>query len=802
MLVPIKWLKEYIDFDLDVDEISEKLIDCGFEVEQIIDQSKQYENILTSKIIEITDHPNASNLKVCKVAVNDGEIKQVITNSKTLNVGDFVFLALDGATLFTGLSIKNTEIRGILSQGMFCGLSELNLTKDDFDYPVDEKEVLKIIDRNIKPGLKCADFLELNDIILDVSITSNRPDANSILGIARELSSLLSKPLKKRDLLQLEKSPNLNYKLEISNKEDSKCLAYYSAIIEDVKILPTPKIIKNKLKSVGIRSINNFVDLTNYILVSIGQPMHAFDYDKIDGQQIIIRNAKEKEKIIALDGKEYTLMKDNLVIANQNEPMAIAGVIGGEKSSVTKNTKTIVLESAAFSKETVRKTSKTLGIRTDSSAQFEKGVNPTTQLQAIEIFLFLVEKYKWGNVKRNYDGFSTNVQKNLQIVFSPKDIAKVLGIYIEQNIIENILKNLNFEILLDDNGIFKVIAPQYRTDIFSVNDIAEEIIRIYGYDKLESDESTRFNLTVGSINEKEKCLNNIRNLAIYNGMHETMTYSFIGENDFNKINLPKTDKLRNGIRLSNPLGVDMSIMRTTLIPSMLNVMEKNFNRSNKSAKFFEISKTYEWENEKELTVKENLMLCLGAYGGVDFYSFKSIIEAIFDKMAINIRFKASQYPFLHPYISADLFIQDADKEIKVGVLGQINNKLTKNYNLLPNSFIAEINLDLVLNNYYGYKGYSTISKYQPVERDFAIVCEKNIPAQAIIDIIEEATQPYTKSINIFDVYQGKQIEENKKSIALRVILQSDTKSLSENDINEITKKVVKNLYEKIQATLR
>lgn len=803
MLIPIKWLKEYINFELDINEIAQKLINSGFEVEQIIDQRKQYTNIVTSKIVEINDHPHASNLKVCQAEINNGVLKQVITNSKTLNVGDFVFLALEDATLFSGLTIKNTEIRGVSSQGMFCGITDLNLTQDDFDYHVDDKEVLKLNGNNINPGVSFCDFWELNDLILDISITSNRPDANSILGIARELSCILSKPLEKINCLQIEKSPNLENKLKIDNMEHNKCFAYFTALIEDVKILPTPRAIKNKLKAVGIRSINNFVDLTNYILVSIGQPMHAFDYDKIEGKQIIVRNAIKNEKLKALDGKEYLLSEEDLIIANKNKAMAIAGVIGGLDSSITKHTKTIALESAVFSKETVRKTSKHLGIRTDSSANFEKGVNFTTQLLALEMFLFFVEKYKWGKVKRIYDGFTLNYQENPQITFTALDIEKVLGIYVEQHIIEKILKGLNFEITLSKDGIFQVTAPQYRTDISSINDVAEEIIRIYGYDKLESDEHTSFTLTVGTINTKETCLNNIRNLAIYNGLYEIMTYSFIGESDFDKINLLKEDELRNAITLSNPLGLDMSIMRTTLIPSMLNVMEKNFSRSNKSATFFEISKTYKWENAKKLNINEHLMLCLGSYDNGDFYSFKAIVEAIFDKLSINVRFKSSNYNFLHPYVTADIFIQRENKEeIKVGFIGQINNKLTKNYNISSNSFLAEINLDLVFEEYKGYKGYSMISKYQPVERDFAIVCENNIEAQTIIDIISDAARPYIKSVNIFDVYQGEQIEKNKKSIALRVVLQSDTKSLNENDINTISEKIIKSLYEKIHATLR
>lgn len=801
MLVPINWLKKYVDFDLDAMQIADKLVDCGFEVEQIIDFEKEYEKIFTCKILSIETHPNANNLKVCKVELKKNEHKQIVTNSNILNVGDMVFVALEGASLFNGIQIAKTKLRGILSEGMFCGLEELNLSKDSFYFNIDENNIIKLLDKP-NSGIRFIDYWGIDDTVLDVSITSNRPDANSVLGIAREVASILDKKIKTIEKLSLDYNENLSKKIIITNKDEKKCEVYLSAIIENAKILPTPNEIKSKLNAVGIKSINNFVDLTNYIMIAIGQPMHAFDYDKITNNEIIVRNATQNEEILTLDEKVYKLSKEDLVIANSKSVMAIAGALGGLNSGITLDTKTVVLESALFNKETVRKTSKRLGIRTSSSAIFEKGVNATTQLLAIEMFLYIVEKHKWGKVTRQYTGFSKANERNHEISFSSSDIERILGITVNENKIMSILEGLNFKINKHDKG-FLVVAPPYRSDIFTVNDIAEEIIRIYGYDKLETSKNSKVSLAVGSMGNEEECINKIRNLAIYNGMYEIMTYSFVSPVVFDKINLNKDDQLRETISLYNPLGSDMSVMRTTLVPCMLSNMEKNYNRSNKKGQFFEISKVYCWENEKKSATKETLMLCLGSYDSGDFYSLKSIIEAIFCKLSIeDISFEIGKYPFLHPYRSANVFIGKGSTKIKVGFIGQINNDLLDNYNLSENSYVSELNLELILNSKKGYKGYKLISKYQPVERDFAIVCDRDTQAQKIIDIITAASTPYLRTIEIFDIYQGSQISKDKKSVAFRVTLQSNESSLNEKEINRISNEIIDSLYKNINASLR
>lgn len=797
MLVPVKWLKDYVDINCSATELADKLVSCGFEIEEFIDLSEKIINVWTAKILEIERHPNADKLIVCTIDVGEKGIKKVVTNGTYLNVGDIVPVSLDGAKLFSGKEIHAGELRGVFSDGMFCGGSELGLTESDYKGAGEDKVLVMRKDTPI--GTNINEIIGNDDVVLDIGITANRTDANSILGIAREISAVTGAPLK---IINKYTAPiaeeKISDKLTLVNQAPDLCKRYMATMVTDVVIEESPEYIKKRLRSVGLRPINNIVDITNYVLWEIGQPMHAFDLEKIKGEKIVVRRAVEGEKIKALDDKVYTLKKDQLVICNAVEPMAIAGVMGGAEHSISNETKTIVFESANFARDNVRRTSRTLGLRSDSSARFEKGIDLYSQEVGMQKAIDLIVENGWGKVVGGDLDTLESQPETKTITFTASDINSILGVDIPESTMVDIMKALFFAPVVN-NGEVTVNVPAFREDIVGINDIAEEIIRIYGYDHIETTLMKGATMVRGGRTPQQETMDKIKNILIGKGMHEIVTYSFISPKAWDMLHLPADDKLRNTIRLASPLGEDFSIMRTTLAYSMIKTIATNFIRGNKEALLFEVAKTYvPYELPLTTLPEEKNKLALGAYG-VDFYDFKAIIEDLLAVLRIDCDFVRSTRPYLHPTRTAEIYTADGTF---VGYMGEVSEIVAGEFDIDKRAYVAELKIEYLIDKALNFSTFKVIPKFQTVERDLALVVNADVEAGAILKTIKNAASEILISKEIFDVYQGGQLEEGKKSVAVKLTFQSAEATLKDADVNKEIDAILSALATELNANLR
>ncbi|MDR3186663.1 MAG: phenylalanine--tRNA ligase subunit beta [Christensenellaceae bacterium] len=784
MLVPLKWLKDYVNFDNSPKELAEALISCGFEVENIIDLSEKIKNVVTCKILNIYKHPNADKLKICKVRIDNNEEIQVITAATNIKVGNVVPVALDGAVLPNSKVINAGEIRGVLSEGMFCSGAELGLTEADYEGA--SADGILILNKTTSIGTDVNKIFGFDDIVLDIAVTANRIDANSIYGIAREVAAVNGKGLKiivhEYEDLYADESINVSKYIKIENRAPELCPRYMAAVVKDIVITKSPKFIRNRLRAVGIRSINNIVDITNYVLYDMGQPMHAFDLDKIKGRKIIVRRAKDGEKILALDDKEYTLSSNQLTIANSEEPMAIAGVMGGKNYSITDDTKTIVFESANFKRDSIRATSKALGLYSDSSARFGKGIDSFSQRIGIKKALDLINKYKWGTVIDNIsDNYPDPEDEYFDIEYRYDDINDILGTDIAHVKIKTTLNKLGITTALKDKppDICVSSVPDFRPDIVGVNDLAEEVIRFLGYDEVVSNYRAPVrNYKASSLTNKQKAINTLKKELVKNNAYEILTYSFTTPKSFNLLELPIDHEFRNVVKLLNPLGEDFSIMRTSLVHEMMKSISLNHQRNNKDFRLFEIAKTY-----TPITLEytaERYKLIVGSIND-DFYAIKAIVEDIYDLFNVEVSFEAHKIPFFHPGRSAQ--IKEKSTGHIIGFIGEISESVGANYNINKKVHLAEIAVYPIIKDCGKEFMFKSVSKYPSIERDLAIIVDSNINASQIISTVKMSGGKYLISCDIFDVYTSEQIGDNKKSIAFNLVFQSNEKTLTDAEIN-------------------
>jgi len=795
MLVPISWLKEYVDVDLSPIDLKNSLVKAGFEVEEIIDLANKINNVYSSKIISIKKHPSADKLIICEVASKDKNHYFIVTNDISLQISDIVPLALDGAVLYDGKIIHSDTIRDYKSDGMFCGPEEIGIF--DFDSSAKKMSVYKFSDSTVV-GEDVNIILGRNDIVLDISITANRSDANSILGIAREVSAITGKPLKKtffEDFSTLSKRKELKCEIEASDK----CRRYLACLVKDIKITDSPDYIKRRLKSVGINSINNIVDLTNYVMISVGQPLHAFDYSKISGNSIIVRMSKDTEVITALNGNKYTLNKSILAICNSNEPMAIAGVMGGKNHSIDISTKHIVLESANFARDSVRNTSRSLGLQSESSLRFEKGIDLYSQELGISLALQIIKDEKWGTAYSIYDSL-TNIPQPKIVSFRSIDITKVLGISIGKTDIIYPLESLGFQVSVE-NDYYKCVVPRWRDDIYGINDIAEEIIRIIGYDRYDEIDSKRMgSVILGQKGDFYKLIEKTKEVLLGDGFSEVINYSFIPKKALDELNISEDfeDKL---IYLLNPLSDEYALMRPILSYSMIKIIAKNFSRGNKNVKLFELGKTYIKESNiiSELP-HESYKLCFSSYS-VSFFELKTTLERIMYLLRYDVLYKTKKLPFMHDYRCASVI--DKKTGIEIGFIGEVKASISESiYDVTDRIVLCELNFDYLTNNYQGYKNFKNISKYQISDRDISIVIDKEVKAQDIIDSVSSASNDLLIDAYIYDVYYGAQVNSNQKSVSIKLRFQSNTHTLNDFEINSEMESIYSSLKEKYNAYLR
>ena len=799
MKASIEWLEEYSDIDVDSVKLGDILTMTGSKVETVEQRGNDIKNVVVGKILEIEKHPDADKLVVTKVDVKT-EILQIVTGANNIKVNDIVPIAKDGAELPGGVKIKTGKLRGIESCGMMCSVGELGL--DVNDYPNQIEHGIMILDKNLEKdlGKDIVEVLNLKEDIIDFEITPNRPDCLSIEGLGRETAVSLGKefknPRKNIDELKIEDKKEIEG-LTVDITAPDLCYRYIARVVKNVKVGPSPEWMVRRLKACGVRSINNIVDITNYVMLELGQPMHAFDINSIEGKHITVRRAKENEKIITLDEQERVLGEDNLVIADDKKAVAIAGVMGGLNSEIENDTKTVVFESAVFNGGSVRKTAKKVGLRTESSSRFEKGLSAENALRAINRAVELVELLGAGEpINEKIDVYPTK-QKINKIKLDVDKINSLLGINISKEEMIEILNKLEIKV---ENDV--AIAPYFRMDLEFVADLAEEIVRFYGYDKLETT-LIKADTTLGVRNKEQKIEKKIKEILVDSGFSEIYTYGFVSSGDLEKSKI-KEEVIKNAITIMNPLSDEYKLMRPTTIPSMMQILALNNNKKNQNVKLFDLSRSYrnvnnEVEND-EVPLQENI-LTIGMYGDdLDFYTLKGIIENVLEVSNIN-RYeieKETKNESYHPGRCAN---------IKVGIdviatLGEVHPEVLGNYDIEKRAYLAEVNVTKLVKYSKINKKYVEVPKFPAVERDIAVIVDENVEVGQIEKIIVKKSKKLLESAKLFDIYRDEKIGENKKSVAFSLIFRNKNKSLSDEEINPIMEAIIAELEKQLGAELR
>lgn len=796
MLLPIKWLKEYVNLDIDSKVLADELTLSGSHVESIISLDRGLEKVVVGRIEKIGKHEDADKLLVVIVDIGD-EILQIVTGATNLKVGDYVPVALIGAKLPKDFYIEKTNFRGVYSFGMLCSLKELGY--EDSVIPKRHRDGIFVLDKEYPLGTPIEEILGLYSEIIELEITPNRPDCLSIIGMARETAATFNKELK---------LPEINVKDEVENIEDyvdsikvdeGLCNRYYARVIKDIEIKESPLWLQIYLMEAGIRPINNIVDITNFVMLEFGQPLHAFDLDKLDNKKILVRRAKEKEKIRTIDDQKRTLTNSNLVITDGETPIAIAGVMGGMDTEVTEETTTVLLESANFDGKSVRLTSKAHNLRTEASSRYEKGMDPNLCKMAAERACQLVEQIGAGKVVKGPIDIYENVREEKTIQLRPEKVNNLLGTDLTVDEMTNYLERLDLKSKIYGDNIV-VNIPTYRLDLNIEVDLIEEIGRLYGFHNIP------IKPLVGVLTRGGKPYNRIvsdmaSSILQGLGLNEVITYSFISPKVYDKIKIEPSSKLRDYIKLINPLGEDYSVMRTTLIPNMLELLGRNYNHGVKECYLYEIGNIF---IPKELPLKElpkeEKILSIGMYGNVDFYNLKEVAITLFERLGL----KGIEYtiedkdPTFHPNRTANILLE---KE-KIGILGEIHMDVAENYDIDTRVYIAHINFDTIVKKTNLERKYRPLPKYPAILRDIAVVVDNDILVGDLENIILENGEGLIEDLELFDVYEGKQVSEGKKSIAFSITYRSYERTLKDEEVNTVHNRIIQNLENKFDAKLR
>lgn len=803
MDLSMKWLGDYIDVsDMPIKEFCSGLTISGSKVERWETEGEEISKVVVGKILSVVPHENSDHLVVCKVDVGHAspDVLQIVTGASNVHEGDFVPVAMDGSTLPNGVKIKKGKLRGVESNGMLCSLGELGLTTHDFPYAIADGIFIMQQEEGCVPfelGQDIREAIGFDDTSVEFEITSNRPDCMSVIGLARETHATFDRPytVKEPAYKGIDGDINSMLKVTIHNKE--LCPRYIAGVVKNVKIGMSPRWMRERLRASGVRPINNFVDITNYVMLEYGHPMHAFDIRYIDGAEINIRNAKEGEKITTLDGTERTLTEKMLVIADANKPVAVAGVMGGEYSGIMDDTVDVVFEAACFDGASVRTTAKALGMRTDASARFEKGLDPQNAYPALMRAFELVEMLGCGEVVKTIIDADYSDKTPKGVEFDPVWINNFLGADIPEDVMRSCLEKLDFKV---ENG--KAYAPSVRIDIECKADIAEEVARIYGYNNIPK--TIIRGVADAKLTEKQKLERKIANAMTALGAYEITTYSFISPKYFDRIRLSKNSPLRKTVVISNPLGEDTSVMRTTLLPSMCEVMARNYNSRNASVCLFELGSEY-IPGGGELP-DEPVRLSVGAYGGdMDFYGLKGIVDSMLKNIGVeDFEYAACTDPAV--FAEAEAFHPGrcavVTKDGKaIGIVGELHPETLENYGIGVKAYAAKVNVTELLDIANAVKTYKPLPKFPAAVRDLAIVCDENLPVAELERAIKRAVGSTLESVTLFDVYKGKQIAEGKKSVAYSIAMRSHEGTLTDEQSDAAVKRVLKEL-EKLGAELR
>ena len=794
MLVPLKWLRDYVDIDRETQEFADMMTMTGSKVEKVEFFGKETNGVEVCKILEIEQHPDADRLKVTKVEVADGQILQIVTNATNINVGDYVPVARIGAVLPGDFKIKKGKLRGVLSEGMFCGAEELTIPSQYVEEH--KKDGIYILDHqdSFELGMDVREALGINDALIEFEITSNRPDCRSIIGIAREAAVTLGKELKYPQITVNGSDEEMKFEIDVQTE---LCKRYCGKVIKDVKVGPSPYWMQRRLIEAGMRPINNIVDITNYVMLELGQPLHAFDLEDIKYNKMIVKLAQEGEKFTTLDGAQRTLTSDMLVIGNQDKTLDLAGIMGGENSEVKDNTTSIFLEGASFAKENIRATSKKLGLRTEASSRFEKGIDVNLTEAAVNRACQLIEELGCGTVLNGMLDYYPKKEEVQKITANPERINKLLGVNVPMDQFINILERLEFKCNLISSDKLELEVPSFRLDICEDADILEEVARIYGYENIPS-ATLEGNATAGVKTNKQKFMDNVKSNSIAVGLNEILTYSFVSPRGVDKLNLAEDDERREFVKIINPLGEETSVMRTTLIPNMLDVISTNLSHKVEEVYAFECGNTFRPQEGLPVETKK---LSIGMYGKeVDFFSIKGAVETILTNVGFDgyeVEPETKNLTF-HPGRCAKLVYNN----ICIGTFGELHPDVLENYDLNQRVYVAEIDIDLVFENLNNSKVYNPLPKYPATTRDIALLVKDEVFVKQIEDIIKANGSDILESYQLFDVYKGAQIEEGQKSIAYSITYRSKDKTLTDEDVAKVHDKIVSELSEKLNANLR
>ena len=782
-----KWLhEEFVDLSNVSDkEYVEKLTVFGQKVETWERMDAEIKNVVVGKVLEIARHENSDHMWVCQIDVGEEEPVQIVTGAQNVKVGDMVPVAKHNSWLPGGVHITKGKLRGVKSNGMLCGLEELGLTLGDFPYAI--LDGIWIIEEPCSIGDDINKIIGNDDTIVEFEITNNRPDCYSVIGLARESAAAFGLPMRHHEpVVHGSEAGSMYEMLDVDVPADQLCNRYTARMVANVKIGPSPKWLRDRLRANGVRAINNIVDITNYVMLEYGQPMHAFDYRYVNSGKIIVRESEAGETLTTLDGVVRQLQPGMLVIADEEKPIGLAGIMGGENSEILDDTTTVVFESANFNGTSIRQTALALGMRTESSGKFEKNLDPMMTVPAVQRACELVELLQCGDVMDGMIDIINYVPQPKTLTLEPEKINKLLGTNISK---EDMVLYLNrLEISVEGDTI---LVPSFRPDLNLMADIAEEVGRSYGYNEIPT---TPFKTsTQGGYAPEMIFENKAGQLCRSLGYSEIITYSFVSPAIFDMIRLDAVSPLRNTLRIQNPLGEDTSVMRTIALPSMLDILARNHAYQNKAVKLYELAKIY-LPTEGQVLPEEPKMLVLGSYGaGENFFTLKGELEAIFAGLRLN-----KDNPSYHPGRCAMVSIDG----VELGYIGQVHPLVAENYGIAVDVYCAEISLTKLHALQLPEATYTPLPKYPTVTRDLALLCDEAVTVADAEHVIEDAAGKLLRSIRLFDIYRGTGVPEGKKSMAFSLELRADDRTLTDADSEGVMSKVLAAAQEKLGAVLR
>ena len=798
MKVSLNWLKRYVDIKVPVEELCDRMTMSGFEVEEVEDLSATMENVKVGRILKLEKHPDADKLLVCQLDVGEEEPVQIITGAQNVFEGALVPCALHNSRLPNGAHIKKGKLRGLPSNGMLCSGEELCLK--EADYPGAEVYGILILKEEYAPGTDMREVLHLNDVLIDFSVLSNRPDCNSVIGLAREVAVVLGEELRLPKPAYKTCGGDVNEHIAIAVEDYDLCPRYMGRVVKNLRIGPSPDWMKDCLRGAGMRPINNIVDITNFVMLETGHPMHAFNLNDIAGRQIIVRRAREGEKMTTLDGKDHALTPEMLVIADAEKPSCLAGIMGGLESEITENTTDLFLGCAKFRRDNVRRTARTLGMRTESSARFEKGVDTIGVEYAMERALQLVSELDAGDIVEGVIDRNNGLPAGRVLTVSAARINELLGVDVPYDEMVRILNALEVETTLD-GGTLSCANPYFRDDIESRADLAEEVMRIYGYGHITGT-PMRGEVIRGKKLPARVHGDEVKALLAAHGMRETATYSFISAKAVDQLALAQDDPRRRVVPLLNPLSEEYAVMRSQLASSMLTVLATNISRKNPAGRFFELDKVFVPRALPVVEQPEEVpALCIGVYGAEeDFFTLKGVIEALLARCGAEGEFVRSDEPYLHPGRQAKVLLPGCEEP--AAVFGEVHPAAAARFGIQERVYLAEVKPAALYACMEKRRAlYRPLPKFPASTRDLAVIAGRELPIAEMEKAIRAADSSIIERVELFDVYQGSQIPADKKSVAYSIVLRAPDRTLTDAECDEAMRKILHSL-EKIHVKLR